>query len=400
MGRSVALVLAMLAAVLPALGPDSIPEILAILQDESLDPGAAGTELMVRWWAEQDPKGAANWAFLKASPGYKILAVVAAMDTWAGNDPGAAWEYIQAMSAMSGDALDAAQIAMVRGWFDSGKPGLTTFIEKLGMGDTQQRAISTFARKTIQRDGAEAIIAWADSIPGTPENKAFKLAVHRQVASQVALADPAAAADWCDRVCDGEHGSMVRSLIAQRWADQSGLPAMEWVATQPPNQETAFAVQGAFRGWFREDREALMEWVNGFGPDRVEPWFQPALEGLAIYVGKAGDPLEGIRWAEAITDPEARSRTTVTVIRNWRNKDAEAADAWIAEQGFDQETLDRIHWVAEKRRGRSAAEMRAYLEGVADAKKELGEDVDGVEPSADSTDGADAEAAADAADPS
>jgi hypothetical protein len=146
---------------------------------------------------------------------------------------------------------------------------------------------------------------------------------------------------------------------------------MEWVASARPGPETDFAVQGAFRGWFRGDREGLIEWVDAMGPEGVEPWFQPALEGLAIFKGKS-NPREGARWTASIAEPETRERTYVTIARNWRNTDPAAADAWVEEMGFSEEIRERITAEGFKRRGRTAAEMKAYLEGLAAGKR--GED--------------------------
>jgi len=344
-----------LASVLPALGPDAIPEVRAALDDMSVDRGAPALDLMLRWWAKNEPTGATNWAFVKAPRGYKTQSLMAAVETWATMDPEAAWAHIQTLSLIGAEFDAELQIAMVRGWFNSGHPGLTDFIQSLGPGATRQRCVGVYAREIIQRDGAEAAIRWADSVP--EDDAVFKGDVYRQVGSQVALAQPELAVPWCDRVCDGPFGRNMRQLIAQRWAAVDGIGAMEWVSHAPIGElESDKAVQGAFRGWLQRDREGLLEWVDEMGAENVEPWFQPTVEVLAVLLGKSRGPLEGMRWASAITDPEGQTRTKVTVARNWKKSDPDAVEAWMDENQVSDDFRSRVHWEPPKRGPRNSEE--------------------------------------------
>jgi len=327
-----------LSQLLPTLGPEAVPEVKAALENPAVDLDGAEIELLVRFWAAHDPPRAATWAFVKSPTGYRVGAVVAACDVWARVDPKAVAERLSTMSMVPGSAVDAAEIALVGGWFDSGLPGLEDHIRDLGPGVSQQRALRVFSRKAIQRNGPEAIARWAEAIPD--EDATFKLYAFRQLGSELALADPDAASAWCDAHCDGPFGNNVRALIAQRWAQEDGRAAMEWLSTAPPGEERDRAVKGAYQGWFRHDREGLAAWVAEMGADGVEPWFQPALELLAIWTG-ATHPLDGIKWAEAITDDGTRERALVTVARNWRKRDASAADAWIDQSPLSEAARER-----------------------------------------------------------
>lgn len=342
-----------LAALLPGLDADAIPEIHAALDDYALDLGPAEIDLLLRFWAADDPKGAAAWATYQSPPVYRDAAVNAAIETWAATDPASAYEHIAAMALVPNQSSRAAEIALVRGWFGSGLPGLGAYLQTLAVGEERQRAISVYARKTIQRDGSEAIIRWAESVPG--DDKALKLDVNRHVAKELVRVEPAAAVAFCNAHCDGPFGGSVRMFIAQNWADRDGRAAMEWISTAPAGQERAWAVKGAFRGWTRSDPDGFWEWVAAMGVEGIEPWFEPVLEVLPkMLVNK--DPEAAIEWASAIRDPGQRERTLVIVARRWRGLDTVAANAWLEQSPLSEaaraQVLDPKPPTKEQRLGR------------------------------------------------
>jgi len=328
-----------LSALLPALGPGAVPEVRAALEDPAVDRGGVEITLLVRFWATHDPEGAVSWAWLKAPGGYRAGAIGAVFEHWGKVDPEAAGKRLQGLSLLPSEKLDVAEIALVRGWFESGLPGLEDYIRDLGLGTSQQRALAAFAREAIQRDGPEAIARWAESIPD--EDEKFKLDAFRQVGSELALADPAAAAAWCDAHCEGPFGTSVRMLIAQRWAARDGRAAMQWLSTAPAGKERDWAVKGAYRGWFRRDREELSSWMTALGLDGVEPWLQPALEAHATWAG-AKDPMEGLKWAAVITDGMVRERSYVKIAHRWYALDESAADAWLEQSPLSEEARERV----------------------------------------------------------
>jgi len=177
-----------LSALLPTLGPEDVPEIRAALENPTIDHGSVEIALLVRFWATHEPANAAIWAWIESPSGYRSGSIDAAFETWAKIDPEAARQQVEAMGMLPGEGLLAAEIALVRGWFESGFPGLEDFIRNFGPSFQQQRALSVFAREAIQRDGPEAIARWAESIPD--EDKGFKLVAFRKLGSEFAKIDP------------------------------------------------------------------------------------------------------------------------------------------------------------------------------------------------------------------
>jgi hypothetical protein len=89
------------------------------------------------------------------------------------------------------------------------------------------------------------------------------------------------------------------------------------------------------RWWGIADVQGLKAWGRETGVDQLGPWFQPGLPIFARLYG-ADEPLEGIRWAEAIHDEPTRVQTMTQIARQWHSADAAAAEAWIAQSPLSE----------------------------------------------------------------
>jgi hypothetical protein len=321
-----------LATLLPTLGPEAVVVVRSLLSDGSIELGGAEIDLLVRFWSTHDPESAGSWALSLAPISFRDALTIFSMELWAIDDPEGAAETVEAFSMLPGRDTSVAQNSLIYGWYKSGKPGLSEYIANLGVGYERQRALSAFARMTIRYEGPAAIKRWAEALPD--DNEKYKLAAFRKVGAELALADPAAAASWCDKHCDGPYGSRIRTLVAQRWASHDGAAAMAWGATlsdETPNQKATKveAVKGAWRGWARVDRVGISEWIEGIGTDGIEPWLQPAIELYCMVVVRT-DPARAMEWIAAIDEKEMRERIFITRVTSWRRNDPEAADAWMA----------------------------------------------------------------------
>ena len=131
-----------LSTLLPTLGPEAVPEVRRALENPAVDRGAVEIALLVRFWATHDPASASGWALARAPLGYRAAALVPAVETWARADPKAALAWIGATPPAAGANPEATQVALVRGWFDSGRPGLEDYIRNLGPSFERQRALA------------------------------------------------------------------------------------------------------------------------------------------------------------------------------------------------------------------------------------------------------------------
>ena len=83
-----------LARLLVQLGPEAIPAIPpAILNPSELLDGPRAL-LLIQFWIDRDPKGAAEWAAKNAPPAYKLLTLEPAVERLAESDPQAALRFV------------------------------------------------------------------------------------------------------------------------------------------------------------------------------------------------------------------------------------------------------------------------------------------------------------------
>jgi len=328
-----------LVEVLQQLGPEDASGMEAALVDASLGLSAGEIELLTYFWAQHDPEAASRFATKRLPRGFQVPAMQIALETWARQDLAGAFEFVGVIWLGNHPYRDVAQLALVRGWFESGEDGLDEYIEGLGPSLEQQRALYARFRRQIRRDGSEAAMEWARDVP--EDDVRFKRAVYRQLGSELAMSNPADGVRWCDEVCEGPYGKGVRALVTQRWADRDGLPAMLWAGSAPPGLERNRAVTSALRGWWRRDRASLKAWVEGLPEAGVPAWFEPAIEVYAATVATAA-PTQAIDWALRIADDEARERSLVNVSRIWRREDEAAAEAWLVESPLSEDARDRV----------------------------------------------------------
>ena len=328
-----------LSHLLPILGPAAVPQIADALRNPSVDLGGAEIALLTRAWALHDPDAAVTWASRSAPLGLRLSALLPAAELWAKSDPQRALGRLAPLMMIPGVNTRALQIAFVRGWFDSGEPGLLDYIRDLGMGYERQRALAVLARRVIQRDGVEAAMRLAESLPDD-ETEKFKLNVFRQFGSELTQAQPEAGAAWCEAHCDGPFGSEVRMLVGMRWAAQDGPAALEWLSNAPAGKERDSALRDAYRRWLQVNRKQAHAWVESIGRDNPEPWFGAIAEMYAQFVSRE-DPREALEWVDIVSDPKRQEQAYVRIARAWREADEPAAEAWLVQSPLSREARDR-----------------------------------------------------------
>jgi hypothetical protein len=330
-----------LAELLARLDDEAALQASAALESRALDLTGPEIELLLRAYARHDAAAAANWAAYDSPLAYRPAAVATAIQLLAEQDPLAASQLVQAISLIRSETAEIGEIALIRGWYYGGAEGLDEYIQYLGAGYSQQRALSERARQLIKQEGPEVAMAWARAVPGEGEDKRFVRAVNRQLGSQLAQLDVPFAVAWCDEVCDEDLGRDVMALIAQRWAAQDGPAAMEWLSTRSAGKQRDLAVKGAFRGWWRQDSEGFRAWADPQLADRVPRWLAPLLENYAGAVGRK-QPLEGIDIAMKIDDEQIRNRSLSATVVAWLKKDDASANEWLDRSPLGDDIRARI----------------------------------------------------------
>ena len=323
-----------LIALLLAAGPRDRTVLEEAVQDRfrAIDP--IDQLLLLKAWARQDPEMATSWARAAAPTIVSEAATSSAIREWALQAPEVAVQRLPVGEAGIGRAV-------VSGWFDSGKPGLSGFVLSQGSGKDGQLLISAYVRKLIAREGVGAARAWAESQQGNPR---LLMAVYRHTGKEIASVDPDAAIAFCDTHCSEAYGDSVFTFVARRVGQiGEGRKAMAWIAkseTADPKERLQGA-RVAFREWMISDRAAAVAWAGAFLEENgyVE-WFD-AVPGLVVASLAWKQPLEALEWADWISDPQQQELALITIARRWRRVDPEAAENWLATSPLSEEARQK-----------------------------------------------------------
>ena len=333
-----------LAEVLPKLGPQGVPIVKEVLEETStakIELGNADYELLIRYWALHQPKDAASYAYGHSPRGYQAGAILATVQEWMKVDPEGALVTVRLWAKEEGDFGAATQVGLVRGWYDSGKPGLETYIHDLGATFDRQRALTTYSTSVIRAHDPDTLIRWAEAVPDA--DPVYKVEVFRAVGDALVPFDIEAAQRFCEKNCDGPNGSKVRNRIAMRWATLGDSPAaLEWLAKGEQDKDTQFSVRRTYAVWGGAHRKSAVEWMKNKVAGDPPKWVEPALPVYIELVGRDA-PVEGIEVATRFsTTPEEREDYVVKIARHWRQKDEKAAEEWLANSKLDAAALEKI----------------------------------------------------------
>jgi len=329
-----------LGALLPTLGPETVPAVKQTLENLTLDLRATEIELLVRFWATHEPEAAANWAKDNAPAGYRDVAVFSALSVWAEADPRAAvsiaWPWVEEDPSLE----VILPIALVRGWYAANDPPeLRKWLSELPVGVLGQRAVAAYVRVAIQTQGSEAVQRWAESLPD--DDATYKLTVFRRVVDALSVLDTEAAVDWCNRHCIGPYGSNMRSLIGRNWVLRDGPAALAWLSTTPEGNERNIAVRLTYALWSRTDRKAAMAWMAAQTTGEPAPWLKPIYPVYARLL--SGDsPTEAIKWANRIENEKEREILLIGVARVWRHLDEAAAEEWLTQSPLSEAAKEKV----------------------------------------------------------
>jgi hypothetical protein len=327
---------------LPKMGPGSVPALQEVLDDAaSLELDAVEHELLMRYWARYDPAAATWYALTKAPRAFRVGAIYATLRPWAKQDPQKALETARVWTNEGGDAGAATQVALVRGWYESGKPGVEQYIHDIGIGFDRQRALTAYSTAVIRDKGVDALVKWAEALPET--DAAYKLEVFRSIGRAVVPFDLAAAQRFCDAHCEGPFGSNVRDRIASRWADKDGAAALEWLGKAKQNEDRDAAIRYTFAVWSRRVPGVALPWMKAkLEAKPPDPWLVPMLPIYARMLGKGVEPEEGLAVADKLAGPQERESIMIEILRYWRQKDEAAAEAWLKTAKLSDEMLASV----------------------------------------------------------
>jgi hypothetical protein len=286
-------------------------ETVARLADKLVGDGARAAspevlDTLTSVWASNDPQAAVEWLLANGdridSNSFRQAAYQLAM-----REPELAASYVQRVPA----AARAAWISMVaQGYAQTAPDQATLWLEQIRGEPGYDEAAAAVVQGVAQRDPADAARLY-DSLGATGSQVEM---VGSMIASQWAAQDPAAAAEWAQRLESDQVRTTALRGIANQWALQDGYAARNWVLGLPRGRERDVAL-GALLGALTVNRDEPLDpaLVSAFSSDQAA---QQALVPIVVQRGQR-DAVEGRALMDAyITDPQLRRQVEQMLTSN------------------------------------------------------------------------------------
>jgi hypothetical protein len=281
--------------------------------------------ILMNAWSRFDPERAMAVAMSLPTP----VGVAARADgflEWASKDP---------MAAVAAANENDAEIrwSIVRGWYESGLPGLSDFVLSKGTGQVGQQFMGIYAEALSHDKGAEGVAEWIDSVRAKRVlEPTIVVHVHRKGMVAMARADAEAAIAYCDIHCDERYADSARSRLADRlaWLGR-GERAIAWVeASEDANPaERILAGRAAYVIWFKKDRNAALVWADEAREKYAEEaWFQE-IGRFVLSMRTRFDPESALEWITMLPPGPDQEEAMIVIGRYWREHDENAAEAWL-----------------------------------------------------------------------
>ena len=310
--------------------PDQLDTITAAIESAPLAWGDLEYALFAGWWARFDPASAMAYCDEELRLRHpRVIAEV--LREWGRKNPqeAVASEWLGATSDTTGLNPDYVD-PLVVGWFESGQPGLETWIEGLDPA-TKSGALPAYMRMRILRDGRRPALEWSLDAPYSADVQRLLVATGLNI---VARQEPALAIEFLDRAA--KKGIDVRTFIARigrGWANTQPREAMEWVVSQDVEFEGERwrAVGDIARIWLNRNEQEATDWLA----TKSEPWADLVRKQAIMHHLNRNryrvDWLDMMKRASQFVNPEQRQLQYLANVQRWKAIDPEAASKWIAE---------------------------------------------------------------------
>ncbi len=271
------------------------------------------TDLVIGW-TRQSPADAAKWL---VDSGLTSSSLFTALPrTWAESDPAAALDWVRGLPA--GRAKDQAEIAAVDSFAaDDPVAAAEAFAPEIEAGSNADLVVA-LTNRWASTDPA-AVAEWVGRLP---EGQA-RMEAAATLATVWAARDIKAAVKWSRTIGDAALLQQVTSHLGTTWGAIEPHKALEWLGTLPPNQAVE-GTKGAFYSWAATDPVGLEQWIGETG---VGPMNDQGRRSLAD-VRSQSNPAAAMNLALGLSAPEVRDDVMARYYRKWAAASPADAGDW------------------------------------------------------------------------
>ena len=314
---------------LQRLNARDLPAIARLLEERQRQLNRETVRLIMMAWNKLDGRGAFEWALEQPGKWGQTLAAEA-IYAWGfreGAIPLAALEELEGdedaefRHRLTASALD--------GWLASGEhAGASGHIAAIDDPRVRRKRGLILASE-IAKDGPEALVDWAESIPEDAAND-FKVLAFYNASGIITRDDPRRAMRLVEAHMGQPYIQGSLPAVARRWVQHHDPPELfAWLETLPAGDERDTAIGDGFRVWHRKQAEAAERWLDAALP---APHLDPAIFQL-VRVSAQETPRAATVWAARVEDRSLRKRGLMHAGRHFWRRSPQAAAVWL-------ETLD------------------------------------------------------------
>jgi hypothetical protein len=243
----------------------------------------------LRGWARVAPEAAADWALSDQTAIERTDALAAALAGAAKTNSDAALKLTAYLIEKDPQHARDHGVSLIAALAGTGEFERAARFAATGDVNTQEDWLTT------------AYSMWADYQPGAA------------MTAVAALIDPEARRN-------------AFNAAVSSWSSNDPKAVAEYAAQLDSSDEKKFAITAALRNWAANDAVEAANWIRQRDPS---PELDAGTAGVATDQQNFRQPAVAIEWAESITDPELRSSTLVTIIRQWAEQDRAAAQNYF-----------------------------------------------------------------------
>ena len=320
-------------ALITRLKPDQMKEALSAVAGVP-DPAARGLlyKYLLALWAESDPFHALTYASKDVPESQRAMLCEGVLSAWSARNPDAAlgWE-MKSGGLGTRPVSESLMATMFRGLASRDFAGALNRLRQLATPNDRAQALRgmlDLVQSPADRQRA------LDAVAGIKDGE-VRLQARRAVVEQWARKTPAEAAAWVLTAEPAWERTRLMDSLGLVWLQSDPAAAAQWWTAAAPGPDTLVKIVNV---WAQLDPNAAGEWLaaqpRGAASDTARMTFSRQVADL--------DPESALRWAETVSDAPLREGTIDHVFRDWRARDAAAAQAFLDRSGWPTDRCQRL----------------------------------------------------------
>ncbi len=279
-------------------------------------------KLLMRSWAAIDPEAALAYANesldLKSERRFGISEVLAG---WANQDPKGALQWAQANNSSDKPEDNPLILGVIKGIAENNLEEANKIFKDLPEGNARWQA-STFLAQKYSEMGLEKAIEWLDQFP--TEDERMHEMIFGQAGARLARQDLSGTAQWVESMKVGKASLRVMDNLINQWVSKDANSAAQWLNDLPAGEKKFYGMKQLTSRWSLSDPIATAQWLNSFPPSsKMDPVVNEFVNRIS-----ARDPEGAAGWAMSIVDPKIKERAVKKAIAAWTRMNPEKANQW------------------------------------------------------------------------